>query len=292
MLLLKTVKEVRAWVREMRAKGIEIGFVPTMGFLHEGHLSLARAAQKENGAVIMSIFVNPLQFGPQEDYGSYPRDLKRDCALAEAAGIAAVFNPEAEEMYPDYPQLTTVDVREITMTLCGASRQGHFAGVATVVCKLFNIVQADRAYFGQKDYQQVQVIKKMVSDLNIPVNIKTVPIMREPDGLAMSSRNTYLSCQERKEALCLSEALKLCKSMFLRGEKSSPLLIEAMRSRIEKEPSACIDYVEICNAKSLQGVDTVSEPVVAALAVRIGKTRLIDNMILGGEGFVPDNDEI
>lgn len=292
MLLLKTVKEVRAWVSDLRAQGIEIGFVPTMGFLHKGHLSLVRAAGKENGAVIMSIFVNPLQFGPQEDYGSYPRDLERDCRLAESAGAAAIFNPEVEEMYPQYPQLTTVDVRGITENLCGASRPGHFTGVATVVSKLFNIVQPDRAYFGQKDYQQVQVIKTMAADLNIPITIRTVPIMREPDGLAMSSRNTYLSPQERKEALCLQAALKLCRSLYLKGEKRSQFLLKAMKELIIQVPSASIDYIEICDSKSLIGVETINEPVVVAMAVRIGKTRLIDNMILGGEGNVPDNDEI
>lgn len=292
MLLLKTVKEVRAWVKDMRTQGNEIGFVPTMGFLHEGHLSLARTARKENSAVIMSIFVNPLQFGPKEDYSTYPRDLKRDCALAESAGVDVIFNPEVEEIYPEYPQLTTVDVKGITTVLCGASRPGHFTGVTTVVSILFNIVQPDRAYFGQKDYQQVQVIKTMVTDLNIPVVIRTVPIMREPDGLAMSSRNTFLLTTERNEALCLNEALKLCRAMFLKGEKRSTELIKAMKEHIEREPSASIDYIEICDSRSLQGVLTVKERVVVAMAVRIGKTRLIDNMILGGEGNVPDNDEI
>lgn len=292
MLFFKTIEEVRAWVQEKRAQGIQIGFVPTMGFLHEGHLSLARAAREENSAVIMSIFVNPLQFGPQEDYKTYPRDLERDCALAESAGIDAVFNPEVEEMYPYYPQLTTVDVRGITEILCGASRPGHFTGVSTVVSKLFNIIQPDRAYFGQKDYQQVQVIKTMTTDLNIPVLIRTVPIKRETDGLALSSRNTYLSILERKEARCLSEALKLCRTMFNRGERSSLVLIKAMKELISQEPSACIDYIEICDEHSLQRVKTVSKPVVVLLAVRIGKTRLIDNMIMGGENCVSNNDEI
>ena len=280
MLLLTTIAEIRKWVKEKRLQGKKIGFVPTMGYLHEGHLSLVIAAKRENDAVVMSIFVNPMQFGPQEDYATYPRDLQRDAALADGAGVDVIFAPEASEMYPYYPQLTAVEVREITRGLCGASRPGHFTGVATVVAKLFNIVQPDTAYFGQKDYQQVQVIKRMVADLNFPVEIKTVPIKREKDGLAMSSRNTYLSDEERKQALCLSQSLLLAQDLFEKGERSAAKLIEAMKERISREPAASIDYVEICDACSLQPVEEVKGPAVVALAVKIGKTRLIDNLVL------------
>ena len=289
MLVLTKIQEIRDWVKEKRAKGEEIGFVPTMGYLHEGHLSLAAAARQENQGVVMSIFVNPTQFGPQEDYASYPRDLARDCRLAEEAGVDVVFSPTVEEMYPQYPPLTVVEVREITSGLCGASRPGHFTGVATVVAKLFNIVQPDRAYFGQKDYQQVQVIKRMVRDLNIPVAIKTVPIKREEDGLAMSSRNTYLSPEERKEALCLYQALKLCQELYAKGVTAASDLIGAMCTRINQEPKAVIDYVAICDAESLAPVEEIKSRVVVALAVKIGKTRLIDNIVFGGDSFVQDN---
>ncbi len=289
MLVFTKIQEMRNWVKERKAGGQEIGFVPTMGYLHDGHLSLVAAARQENQGVVMSIFVNPTQFGPQEDYAAYPRDLARDCRLAEEAGVDVVFAPKVEEMYPDYPPLTVVDVKEITKGLCGASRPGHFTGVATVVTKLFNIVQPDRAYFGQKDYQQVQVIKRMVKDLNIPVEIKTVPIKREEDGLAMSSRNTYLTPEERKEALCLYQTLNLCRELYEKGVTATSELIEAMYARINQEPHAQIDYVAICDAESLVPVKEIRNRVVVALAVKIGKTRLIDNMVLGGESFVPDH---
>jgi len=284
MEVLKTIAEVRQWNKEKKAAGQEIGFVPTMGYLHEGHLSLVEAASRENGAVIMSIFVNPLQFGPQEDYANYPRDFARDCLLAESAGVDAIFAPEVAEMYPKYPQLTTVEVQKVTSRLCGASRPGHFTGVTTVVSKLFNIVQPNRAYFGQKDYQQVQVIKQMAEDLNMPWEIKTVPIKREGDGLALSSRNVYLNPAERKQALALSQALLMCKELYAQGERKSIVLIEAMQQRIRQEAKARIDYVEISDCRTLEPVTELSAPVVVALAVRIGKTRLIDNTILeGGE---------
>ena len=269
-------------MNERRRQGQKIGFVPTMGYLHEGHLSLARAARADNGAVLMSIFVNPLQFGPSEDFATYPKDIARDCALAESAGVDAVFTPTVKEMYPYYPQLTTVEVAVITARLCGASRPGHFVGVTTVVMKLFNIVQPDAAYFGQKDYQQVQVIKRMAADLNMPIQIKTVPIKRETDGLAMSSRNTYLSSDERGQAMCLSQALKLCEDMYEQGERRSARLLEAIKKRIDVEPSAVIDYIEICDRETLTAVEEIVKPVVVAMAVKIGKTRLIDNIELGG----------
>lgn len=281
MQILKTIAEVRCWVKDKRTKGQKIGLVPTMGYLHDGHLSLARTAVKENDAVVMSIFVNPLQFGPQEDYATYPRDLARDACLAEEAGVEVIFAPEVEEMYPYYPLFTTVEVAKITEGLCGAARPGHFTGVATVVSKLFNIVLPDRAYFGQKDYQQVQVIKRMVNDLNLPLEIKTVPIRRETDGLAMSSRNLYLTKDERHQALCLHEALLLCQTLYEKGEKNAARLIGAMQERINKEPTAVIDYVQIADAVTLEPQSEIAGPVVAALAVKIGATRLIDNMILG-----------
>ncbi|MCR4440697.1 MAG: pantoate--beta-alanine ligase [Peptococcaceae bacterium] len=282
MEIITTVAEMRRWGKEKVLKRREIGLVPTMGYLHEGHLTLVESAKKENHEVVMSIFVNPLQFGPQEDYSTYPRDLDRDSRLAEKAGVDVIFAPSVEEMYPSYPQLTTVQVSELTEGLCGASRPGHFTGVATVVCKLLNIVRPERAYFGQKDYQQVQVVKRMVEDLNIPVEIRTVPIKREADGLAMSSRNTYLSAQERKDALCLYESLKACRDLYEKGERESARLKEAMRKVIMSRPAAVIDYIEICDAVTLKPVTQVKGPAVAALAVKIGRTRLIDNMIFGG----------
>jgi len=282
MQVFKTIAEVRRWQSQQCGEGKDIGFIPTMGYLHEGHLSLARAACAENGAVLMSIFVNPLQFGPQEDYAAYPRDLERDCRLAESVGVTAVFAPEVEEMYPSHPQLTTVEVQKLTQGLCGSSRPGHFSGVATVVCKLFNIVQPRRAYFGQKDYQQVQVIKRMVEDLNLPVEIRILPIVREADGLAMSSRNVYLSSEERKQALALSQALFMCRELFAQGERSAFTLTELIKVRIKQEDKAQIDYVEIRDAQTLEPVAEINSPAVVALAVKIGRTRLIDNLILGG----------
>lgn len=281
MQVIRTVEEIRKWTKAQRKAGAEIGFVPTMGYLHEGHLSLVKKAREENSAVVMSIFVNPLQFGPKEDFATYPRDLQRDCALAQSAGVDVIFYPEPDQMYPQYPPLTVVEVRELTDHLCGASRPGHFTGVSTVVCKLFNIVQPDRAYFGQKDYQQAQVIKRMVVDLNIPVKIETVLTKREADGLAMSSRNMFLNPTERREALCLYQSLQICRRMVENGEKRVPVLLEAMTERIKKEPSAVIDYVEIRDASFLSIIDIIEHPALVALAVRIGKTRLIDNTLVG-----------
>lgn len=280
MLTITKIAELRAWLKEKRKEGQEIGLVPTMGYLHEGHLSLARAAGAENQCVVMSIFVNPLQFGPQEDFNTYPRDLKRDAELAAQAGVHIIFAPEVEEIYPQYPLLTTVQVGKLSEVLCGASRPGHFTGVATVVTKLFNIVQPDRAYFGQKDYQQVQVIKRMTADLNIPVIIRTLEIVREYDGLAMSSRNKYLSGEERKQALCLHRSLEVCRELFAAGERSAPRLLAAMREEIKREPLAVFDYVEIRDAASLGPIDLIEGPAVAVLAVKIGRTRLIDNLLL------------
>lgn len=283
MQLIQSIEMMREFVKIERCKRNEIGLVPTMGYLHEGHLSLVAKARKQNDVVVMSIFVNPLQFGPQEDYQSYPRDLQKDCDLAEKAGVDVIFSPPVEEMYVRYPPYTTVDVEEITKYLCGNSRPGHFQGVATVVTKLFNIVQPDRAYFGQKDYQQLLVIKTLVEDLNIPVAIEAVSIKREEDGLAVSSRNVNLSKEERKQAICLYEALILCQDYYLRGERSREKLVGVMKERILQEPKASIDYAEVCDSSTLVPVSEVNCSAVAALAVKIGNTRLIDNAILGGD---------
>ena len=282
MELIKTIDQMRSWTESQRQAGKTIGFVPTMGYLHEAHLSLVEKARAQNDTVVMSIFVNPMQFGPQEDFATYPRDLDRDCRLAEGAGVDVIFHPEPGEIYPQYPPLTAVEVRGITECLCGESRPGHFTGVATVVLKLFNIVQPHRAYFGQKDYQQLLVIQQMVADLNLPVIIEPVPIKREEDGLAMSSRNAYLSPAERQEALALSQALQICKNMYSNGELRVSLLIEAMKARILQEPSAVIDYIEIRHATTLAPLTEITGAAVVALAVRIGKTRLIDNLLLEG----------
>jgi pantoate--beta-alanine ligase len=282
MELIKTIDQMRSWTESQRQAGKTIGFVPTMGYLHEAHLSLVEKARAQNDTVVMSIFVNPMQFGPQEDFATYPRDLDRDCRLAEGAGVDVIFHPEPGEIYPQYPPLTAVEVKGITECLCGESRPGHFTGVATVVLKLFNIVQPHRAYFGQKDYQQLLVIQQMVADLNLPVIIEPVPIKREEDGLAMSSRNAYLSPAERQEALALSQALQICKNMYSNGELRVSLLIEAMKARILQEPSAVIDYIEIRHATTLAPLTEITGAAVVALAVRIGKTRLIDNLLLEG----------
>lgn len=280
MLILRKIAEVRQWVQEKKKQGLRVGLVPTMGYLHEGHLSLVRAARQENDLVVMSIFVNPLQFGPREDFATYPRDLARDADLAERAGVDMIFAPEGEEMYPYYPQDTTVQVARLAEGLCGVSRPGHFTGVATVVTKLFMIVLPERAYFGQKDYQQFLVIKRMAADLNMPIEVRMVPIKREADGLAMSSRNTYLSAEERRQAVCLVAALRLCKERFEQGENNSERLIKAMAARINREPAAQIDYIKICDADTLEEMSRIDRPVVVALAVYIGNTRLIDNMLL------------
>ena len=280
MLILRKIAEVRQWVQEKKKQGLRVGLVPTMRYLHEGHLSLVRAARQENDLVVMSIFVNPLQFGPREDFATYPRDLARDADLAERAGVDMIFAPEGEEMYPYYPQDTTVQVARLAEGLCGVSRPGHFTGVATVVTKLFMIVLPERAYFGQKDYQQFLVIKRMAADLNMPIEVRMVPIKREADGLAMSSRNTYLSAEERRQAVCLVAALRLCKERFEQGENNSERLIKAMAARINREPAAQIDYIKICDADTLEEMSRIDRPVVVALAVYIGKTRLIDNMLL------------
>ena len=276
MQVIKTIAEVR----ELRPKLIgPVGFVPTMGYLHEGHLALVRRARAESSTVVVSIFVNPTQFGPGEDLATYPRDLDRDLKLLEQAGTDIVFVPSGEEMYPRGFS-TWVDVEKVTERLEGASRSGHFRGVATVVAKLFNIVQPTRAYFGQKDAQQAVVIKKMIAELNMNLEIVVVPTARESDGLAMSSRNSYLNPEERQSATVLFGALSLARQLWQFGEKDASKIKYEMESLIRKEPLARIDYVSIADADTLEELDMIDRPALVSLAVRIGKTRLIDNIVM------------
>ena len=279
MKIVGTVKEVREQVKEWKKQGLSVGFVPTMGYLHEGHKSLMDAARKGNDKVVVSIFVNPMQFGPTEDLATYPRDLDHDAALCESAGVDLIFHPEAEEMY-EKDFCSFVDMTGLTEGLCGKTRPIHFRGVCTVVNKLFNIVTPDHAYFGQKDGQQLAVIKRMVRDLNMDIEIVGCPIVREEDGLAKSSRNTYLNEEERKAALILSKAVFLGKKMVEDGETSAAAVKEAMIKKIESEPMAKIDYVEAVDGLSMQPVEEIKAPVLVAMAVYIGKTRLIDNFIV------------
>ena len=278
MEIITTVDGVRKQVKEWRKEGLSVGLVPTMGYLHEGHKSLIDKAVAENDRVVVSVFVNPIQFGPTEDLASYPRDLDRDAELCEKAGANVIFHPEDSEMYFD-DFCTYVDMDDLTKGLCGKTRPIHFRGVCTVVSKLFNIVTPDRAYFGQKDAQQLAVIRHMVSDLNFGIEIVGCPIIREEDGLAKSSRNTYLSPEERKAALVLSRSLKLGKKLIEDGEKDAKKVIAAIRGEIEKEPLAKIDYVEIVDWNTLEPVDSTEGEILTAMAVYIGKTRLIDNFI-------------
>ncbi|AEF93058.1 Pantothenate synthetase [Desulfotomaculum nigrificans CO-1-SRB] len=279
MRLCKTIPELRSLLKAVRAEGKSIGLVPTMGYLHQGHLSLIREARQRCDVVVVSIFVNPTQFGPQEDFARYPRDLERDAALVAEIGGDVIFAPEATEMYP--PGYSTyVEVGGVSEPLCGASRPGHFRGVATVVCKLFNIVRPDIAFFGQKDFQQVLVIRRMVQDLNMDVEIVDVPIVREPDGLALSSRNVYLSPEERKAALVLSRSLNLAREQVAQGQRDISQLKELVISRIKAEPLANIDYVEILSIPDLKPLDKLQDKALLALAVKFGQTRLIDNTVL------------
>ena len=276
--IASTVAEVQNQVRQWKQDGLTVGLVPTMGYLHEGHGSLIARAAKENDRVVVSIFVNPMQFGPAEDLATYPRDLVRDQQVCSQYGAHLIFHPTVEEMYtPGFSSY--VDVSGLTEGLCGSSRPGHFRGVCTVVNKLLHIVAPHKAYFGQKDAQQLAVIRRMVRDLNMDVDIVGCPIVREPDGLAKSSRNTYLSTQERAAALCLSQALDLGRNMAAHGERDAAAIIEAVGARIRQEPLAKIDYVHIVDLDTLKPVQQIDRPVLCALAVFIGKTRLIDNFI-------------
>nr|WP_300305002.1 pantoate--beta-alanine ligase [uncultured Anaerostipes sp.] len=278
MKIVETINEVRERVKEWKKQGLTIGLVPTMGYLHEGHQSLMDAARKENDKVVVSIFVNPMQFGPTEDLAEYPRDLDHDAKVCENAGVDLVFHPEPEEMYePDF--CSFVDMTGLTEGLCGKTRPIHFRGVCTVVNKLFNIVQPDRAYFGQKDGQQLAVVRRMVRDLNMDIEIVGCPIVREEDGLAKSSRNTYLSPEERKAALILSKTIALGEELA-KTEKDAGKVVAAMKENIETEPLAKIDYVEAVDAVSMAPVNTLEGECMLAVAVYIGKTRLIDNTLL------------
>jgi pantoate--beta-alanine ligase len=279
MITLKKIAEMKAAVSEAKAKGLTIGFVPTMGFLHEGHLSLVRESRKRADVTVVSIFINPLQFGPKEDFGQYPRDLEKDSELLEREGVEYLFFPIEREIYPDRYK-TTVEVADLQDKLCGRSRPGHFKGVTTVVLKLFHIVRPDFAFFGQKDAQQALILQKMVKDLNLDVNIRILPTVRDRDGLALSSRNSYLDKIERQAALILIKSLKEAESLFEAGERKAAVIIRRMTDTIMSEPLAKIDYVEIVDLGELDPVDTLDRDVLVAAAVYIGKTRLIDNIIL------------
>jgi pantoate--beta-alanine ligase len=282
MNIVKTIIEARNQVKAWKKEGYSIALVPTMGYLHEGHASLITRAAKENEKVVVSIFINPTQFGPNEDLASYPRDLDKDMILCENAGADLIFAPEAFEMYHT-DAVTNVTVAELTTGLCGAKRPGHFDGVCLVVSKLFNIIPADKAYFGEKDAQQLAVIKRMVRDLNFDIEIVGCPIVREEDGLAKSSRNTYLSLAEREAAIVLSKSLNKAKDLLLSGEKSTIPLKEIIKNQLESEVLAKIDYIEVVDALSLNEIDFVNKPILIAIAVYIGKTRLIDNFVWGNQ---------
>lgn len=278
MKIIKTIEELRPIIKGWKREGLTVGLVPTMGYLHDGHKSLIVKAVSENDKVVVSDFVNPTQFGANEDLSSYPRDIERDAALCEAAGADIIFHPEPEEMYFS-DKCTFVDMDKLTKGLCGKTRPVHFSGVCTVVSKLFNIVTPDRAYFGQKDAQQLAVIKRMVRDLNFDITIVGCPIVREADGLALSSRNTYLNEAERKAALILNKSLTLGKEMIEAGEMDAAKVRQKIIKNMETEPLAKVDYVEIVDAENLEPVQTIDAPVLVATAVYIGKTRLIDNFV-------------
>jgi pantoate--beta-alanine ligase len=280
--VIRSVAAMRRLSSKWRVQGSRVALVPTMGYLHDGHLSLIGHAWATADRCAVSIFVNPAQFGPKEDLARYPRDFERDRGMCERVGVNAIFAPEAEELYPPGYQ-TWVEAADLSRPLCGASRPGHFRGVATVVCKLLNIVRPHVAVFGLKDYQQFVVIRRVARDLDLEVEISGRPIVREPDGLAMSSRNSYLSPKERRQALCLSEALDVAARLYAAGEHDSARIVAAAREVIGKRPLARIDYVELRDAETLEEVSEVQVPAVLALAVWIGKTRLIDNALLGGE---------
>ena len=279
MQIIKTVDEMKTFVKARKAEGKTIGLVPTMGYLHDGHASLIRKSASQNDVTVVSVFVNPTQFAPNEDYDKYPRDIDNDSRVASDAGADVIFNPEPSEMYPGLYK-TYVQVDDITAKLCGISRPTHFKGVTTVVCKLFNIAMADRAYFGQKDAQQLAVIKRMAADLNMNIEIIGCPIVREADGLAMSSRNIYLSAEERKQALCLSRSVKAAKEAIDGGEVSSSNIKKIIKDIIAQSPLAVIDHVEIVDFDTMDSIDTVKQGTLISLAVRFGSTMLIDNLII------------
>ena len=279
MRIIEHIREMQSWSETERRKGKRIVFVPTMGFLHEAHLSLVREGRKRGDRVVVSVFVNPTQFAPHEDYTAYPRDLERDQRLLENEGVDVLFHPPVGEVYPKGYQ-THVEVERLALLLCGAFRPGHFRGVATVVAKLFNIVRPHVVIFGSKDHQQLQIVRRMVEDLNFNVEVVGHPIVREKDGLAMSSRNAYLNQKERQAALSLYRSLKKAESLVRQGERKSERIIDAVRAEIGKEPLARVEYVQLLHPDSLEEVKKVESEALLALAVRIGKARLIDNTIL------------
>jgi pantoate--beta-alanine ligase len=279
MQIIEHIQEMQRWSGIQRHRGERIVFVPTMGFLHDAHLSLVRDGKERGDRVVVSIFVNPAQFSPNEDFAAYPRDFGRDRGLLEREHADILFHPSVREIYPEGYQ-THVDVDKLGVLLCGAHRPGHFQGVATVVAKLFNIVRPHVAIFGEKDYQQLQLVRRLARDLNFDIEIVGHPIVRETDGLAMSSRNIYLSPEERQAALCLSRFLSRAACMVQRGETRGRVITEAVRAGIEKEPLARVEYVTLCDSATLEPVEEIQESALLALAVRIGKTRLIDNQIL------------
>ena len=279
MRLVRAIKEMRDYSEGASARGQRLSLVPTMGALHEGHLSLVRAAREKSSVVVVSIFVNPTQFGPNEDFAKYPRRVETDCGLLEKQQVDVVFAPSAEEIYPN-GATTWVTVEGMSERLCGKSRPGHFRGVTTVVAKLFNIIEPDAAFFGQKDAAQVAIIRQMVRDLNMPVSIEVCPIVREPDGLALSSRNAYLNSEERKVALVLYRSLLKAQQLFVTGERDPAKLIGAGKQEFAKEPAARLDYFEVVDPDSLEPVLTITKPALAAVAAFLGSTRLIDNILL------------
>ena len=279
MQIIERIHEMRSWSETQRCQGRRLVLVPTMGFLHEGHLSLVRDARKRGDQVVVSIFVNPAQFAPQEDFAAYPRDFERDRQLLKKERIDVLFHPSVDEIYPEGYQ-TQIEVERLSVPLCGALRPGHFRGVATVVAKLLNIVRPHVAVFGRKDYQQLQVIRRVVADLNYDIEIVGHPTVREADGLALSSRNVYLNAEGRKAALCLSRSLGLAESLARQGEKRGKAIVDAVQAEIGKEPLAKMEYVILCDPETLQEVDRIDQDAVLALAVSIGKARLIDNTVI------------
>jgi pantoate--beta-alanine ligase len=276
---IETIAEMQAYVAACRKKGQSVGFVPTMGAFHEGHLTLMRQARKENGAVVVSIFVNPLQFSAGEDYDRYPRRLEQDSRMAESEGVDVLFTPSVAEMYPKGFD-THVDQTDLPAKLCGQFRVGHFRGVMTIVCKLFNMVKPDTAYFGQKDYQQFLIIRRMTTDLNLNVDVRLMPTLREDDGVAMSSRNIYLGPKQRKDATCLIRALRRAEELVGGGESSATRVAAEMRKVIQKVKGTRVEYIAIVNSDTLEPVKEIKGKTLVALAVRIGKARLIDNVVV------------
>jgi len=273
---------MRSFSNNKRQQGVKIGFVPTMGYFHEGHLALMREAKKRANCVVTSIYVNPTQFGPQEDFSKYPRDLERDLKMAENEGVDVVFSPSDQQMYPKGFQ-TYIEVEEVTRNLCGSSRPGHFRGVTTVCAKLFNIIKPHLVVFGKKDFQQYVTIKQMITDLNMDAQIIAHPTVREYDGLAMSSRNQYLNLEERKSAVILYKSLRMAQKCYQQGERNASTIIGKIQKKIRKVPFTDIDYIKICDAKSLKDIKYINRESVVALAVRFGSTRLIDNYVFGEE---------